>query len=303
MKHPIKSILLVLTLLTSSCSRNENDFDASGSFEAVETIISSEANGKLLSFTLNEGDHLMPNQVVGTIDSTSLILSREQLKQNQKAILSSRPQIQVQLDALDKELANAIKDRDRVANLVKGDVASQKQLDDTELRIVIIKSKIDAQKSSLESNSTSLTEQGGSVSSQLNLLNDQIKKCSIINPVEGTVLSKYAEPNEITAIGKPLYKIADLSTMVLRVFVSGDQLPKIKIGQNVKIFTDSGDDKFKETQGTITWISDKSEFTPKTIQTKDERANMVYAVKINVKNDGYYKIGMYGEIKFENIHN
>jgi HlyD family secretion protein len=294
----ISALLLIVLISLTSCRNNDNDFDASGSFEAVETIISSEANGKILSFQLTEGEELKRGQIVGYIDSTSLLLTRDQLMQNEKAILSGRPQIKVQLDALQKELENAIRDRDRIANLVKGEVASQKQLDDAEARVLTIKAKIEAQKSSLESTSASLTDQGSSVNAQLNLLNDQINKCTIVNPVAGTVLTKYAEPNEMTSIGKPLYKIADLTTIVLRVFISGDQLPKIRLGQNVKVFTDSGDKIFKETQGTITWISNKAEFTPKTIQTKDERANLVYAVKLNVKNDGTYKIGMYGEIKF-----
>jgi HlyD family secretion protein len=291
-------LLYFIIVFLSACSKNENEFDATGSFEAIETIISSEANGKILSLNFNEGDELKQGQIVGYIDSTQLNLSRDQLIQNQKAILSGRPQVKVQVDALQKELDNAIRDREHIANLVKGEVASQKQLDDADLRIAALKSKIEAQKSSLESTSTSLTEQGSSVSAQLNLVNDQIKKCSIVNPVNGTVLTKYMEANEIISSGKPLYKIADLHTMILRVYISGNQLAQVKIGQQVKVFTDSSEGKFKETKGTISWISDKAEFTPKTIQTKDERANMVYAVKVNVPNDGTYKIGMYGEIKF-----
>jgi HlyD family secretion protein len=292
------AFVTIITLILTSCRNNENDFDASGSFEAVETIISAEANGKILSLKLNEGDELNTGQIVGYIDSTQAVLMRDQLMQSQRAILSGRPQVKVQLEALQKELDNAIMDRNRIANLVKGDVASQKQLDDADARITTIKARIEAQKSSLESTSTSLTEQGSSVTAQLNLINDQLKKCRITNPVTGTVLTKYAEENEMTGIGKPVYKIADLRTMILRVFISGGQLPKIKIGQKVKVYTDSGDKNFKETTGTISWISSKAEFTPKTIQTKDERANLVYAVKLSVQNDGYYKIGMYGEIKF-----
>ncbi len=299
MNHYKSFLSITMILFALGCKKSGNDFDASGSFEAIETIISSEANGKILALNLEEGSWLKQGQVAGYIDSSQLVLSREQLLQNQKAILSGRPQIQVQLDALQKEYDSAIKDRERIANLVKGEVASQKQLDDADVRIATLAARIEAQRSTLETTSSSLTEQGGSVTAQLNLLNDQIRKCTIINPVTGTVLTKYAEPNEITSVGKPLYKIANLSSLILRVFITGDQLSRIKLNQTVRVFTDTSENNFKETKGTVTWISDKAEFTPKTIQTKDERANMVYAVKVNVVNDGTYKIGMYGEIKFD----
>ncbi len=284
--------------LLFSCKNNGITYDASGSFESVETIISSEANGKILSLNLNEGDELKEGQIVGYIDSTQLVLSRKQLESNQKAILSSRPQIETQIDALQKELDNAIRDRDRISNLVKGNVASQKQLDDAESHVATIKARLEAQKSSLQTTTNTINDQGSTVNTQLNLLEDQINKCRIINPLNGTVLTKYSESNEITGIGKPLYKIADLKTMILRVYISGDQLPLVKLNQQVKVFTDDGNGGFNESNGIITWISNKAEFTPKTIQTKDERANMVYAIKVSVKNDGRYKIGMYGEVKF-----
>jgi HlyD family secretion protein len=291
--------VFIFCLTVSGCKKNGNDFDASGTFEAVETVISSEANGKIISLDINEGDVLKAGQPVGFIDSTQLLLTRQQLMQNRKAILTGRPSIQLQLDALQKELDNALSDRERISNLVKGDVASRKQLDDADIRISVLKAKIEAQKNSLQTTSASITEQGGSVGAQLNLLEDQIRKCTIVNPVEGTVLTKYAEANEMTAVGKPLYKIADLRTMILRVYISGNQLAQIKLNQPVRIFTDNGEGGRKESGGVVSWISDKAEFTPKTIQTKDERANLVYAVKVRVKNDGTYKIGMYGEIRFQ----
>ena len=298
MKHSIQLLILAASSFLFSCNKNDIQYDASGSFEAVETIISSEASGKILSLNINEGDDLKADIVIGNIDSSQLILSREQLMSNRNAILSGRPSIETQIDALEMELKGAINDRDRISNLVKGNVASQKQLDDAESRVATIQAKINAQKNSLQTTTNSINEQGTSVNAQLNLLEDQIRKCKIINPIDGTVLTKYAEANEMTTIGKPLFKIANLQTMILRVFISGNQLSMIKLNQSVKVYTDNGDGASKETQGTITWISSKAEFTPKTIQTKDERANMVYAVKVNVKNDGSYKIGMYGEIKF-----
>lgn len=289
---------LFLTALIFSCGTEDKQADASGSFEAVETIISAEASGKILSFSISEGDLLKPGQPVGYIDSTQLYLTKLQLIQSRKAILSGRPDVKAQLESLEKELSNAIDDQKRIQNLVKGEVASQKQLDDANTRVAVLQSRIDAQKSSLNTSSTALTEQGNTVEVELAQVNDQLRKCKIINPVNGTVLSKYAEQSEMTAPGKALYKIADLSTIILRAYISGNQLPLVKFNQKVKVLTDDGNGGFKETEGTISWINDKAEFTPKTIQTKDERANMVYAVKINVKNDGSYKIGMYGEVRF-----
>ena len=290
---------LLLAFLLFSCNTEKNAADASGSFEAIETIISAEASGKILLFNVSEGEILKPGQSIGYIDSTQLYLTKLQLIQNRKAILSGRPDVKTQLESLKKELANAKEDQKRLENLVKGEVASQKQLDDANTRVAVLQSQIDAQQSSLNTSSTALTEQGNTVEVQLAQINDQLRKCKITNPIQGTVLSKYAEENEMTSPGKALYKIADLSTINLRAYISGNQLPQVKLNQKVKVSTDDGKGGFKETEGIIIWINDKAEFTPKTIQTKDERANMVYAVKVSVKNDGVYKIGMYGEVKFQ----
>lgn len=297
MKNTFLSLLIV-SALAISCNSKKQTFDASGTFEAIETIISSEASGKIKQLDIHEGQVLKAGQVIGYIDSTQLYLSKLQLTQNQKAVLSGRPDIQTQLDALKDELDNAIADQKRISNLVKGNVASQKQLDDANTRVAVLKSKIEAQKSSLNTQSTTLTEQGNTIDVQLAQLNDQLAKCVLVNPVNGTVLTQYAEQNEMTAQGKPLYKIADLSSIVLRVYITGDQLPLVKLNQKVTIHTDDGQGGFKTGEGLVTWISDKAEFTPKTIQTKAERANTVYAIKVKTSNDGTYKIGMYGEITF-----
>jgi HlyD family secretion protein len=220
-----------------------------------------------------------------------------QLLQSKKAILSGRPQASIQTEALKKELANAVLDRDRTENLVKGGVATQKQLDDANARVTTLKAKISAQESSLHTTTSSLNEQAATVDAQLTEVNDLLKKCVITNPLKGTVLSKYAEQYEMTAAGKPLYKIADLSSIILRAYITGDQLTQIKINQKVKVYTDDGKGEFKEGEGVVSWINDKAEFTPKTIQTKNERANLVYAIKVKVINDGSYKIGMYGEVQ------
>lgn len=288
---------LVLVLAIASC-KEEAGYDASGSFEAIETMISAEVNGKIIQLNIEEGQELSAGQVIGFIDSTQLYTRKLQLQQTKKAILSGRPQTNVQTEALKKELTNAITNRDRTEKLVKGGVATQKQLDDANAAVATLQAKINAQESSLHITTSSLNEQASTVDAQLAEVNDQLRKCKIINPVRGTVLTKYAESYEMAMAGKPLYKIADLSTIILRAFITGDQLTQTKISQKVKVLTDDGKGGFKEAEGAITWINDKSEFTPKTIQTKNERANLVYAIKVKVKNDGMYKIGMYGEVKF-----
>ena len=298
MKNSIIMISLFALLLVS-CKNKNNQCDASGTFEATETIVSAEANGKILELNLDESQLLKQGQQIGYIDSIQLHLTRLQLMQNRKAILSGRPDVTTQIESLQKELENAMSDKKRIENLVKGQVASQKQLDDANTRVSVLQSKIDAQKSILNTTTSTLTEQGNTVEFQLGQVEEQLRKCRIINPVNGTVLVKYANAFEMVSVGKPLYKIADLTTIILRAYITGNQLPVIKLSQKVKVFTDDGKGGFKETEGIITWINDKAEFMPKTIQTKDERANMVYAIKVNVQNDGSYKIGMYGEIKFQ----
>jgi HlyD family secretion protein len=290
--------LLALSAILFSCKNNGTDSDASGTFEATETVISAEAAGKILAFDIDEGDVLSAGQTIGYIDSTQLYLSKLQLQQNQKAILSGRPDTKVQIEALQKELDNAISDKQRIENLVKGNVASQKQLDDANTRIAILQSKIAATKSTLTTTTSTINEQSGTVAIQLASVEDQLRKCRIVNPVNGTILTKYANTFEVAAPGKPLYKIADLTQMYLRAYITASQFSKTKIGDKVKVIIDSENGITKEYDGVIEWISSKSEFTPKTIQTKDERANLVYALKIKVPNDGQIKIGMYGEVRF-----
>jgi HlyD family secretion protein len=298
MKQHSSIILLALLLTITSCKEKARKYDASGSFEAIETMIAAESNGKIMQFDVTEGQQLDPGQVIGYIDSIQLHLNKVQMIQNKRAILSGRPQTNLQVDALRKELASAVLDRDRTKRLVDGGVASQKQLDDANARVSMLQSKITAQQSSLQTTNTSITEQGSTVDAQLREMNEQLKKSVLINPLKGTVLTKYAEQYEMAVVGKPLYKIADLSTITLRAYVTGDQLQQVKVGQQVLVSTDDGKGGFRESPGTITWINDKSEFTPKTIQTKNERANLVYAIKVNVKNEGYLKIGMYGQVSW-----
>ena len=299
--YKIKTIALaagIATLLTA-CKDNKVSFDASGSFEAEETIISSEATGTIKQFDIEEGQTLEAGQTIGYIDSLQLYLKKKQLEAQVIAILGKKPNIPVQLSALQEQLRTTEKERTRVANLVKGDAATPKQLDDINAQIEVLKKQIAAQQSTLSISSEGLNKDIVPLQVHVEQLNDQLAKCKIINPANGTVLAKYAEANEMTTTGKPLYKIADLSNIILRAYITSNQLTQVKLNQTVKVLTDDGKGGYKETEGTISWINDKAEFTPKTIQTKNERANMVYAIKVKVKNDGTYKIGMYGEIKFQ----
>lgn len=299
--YKIRIITLAIAVATSltACNDNKVSFDASGSFEAEENIISSEATGTIKQFSIEEGQTLEAGQEIGYIDSLQLYLKKKQLEAQITAILGKKPNIPVQLSALQEQLKTTERERTRVANLVKGDAATPKQLDDINAQIEVLKKQIEAQKSTLSISSEGLSKDIVPLQVQVEQLNDQLAKCKIINPANGTVLAKYAEANEMTTTGKPLYKIADLSNIILRAYITSNQLTQIKLNQKVKVLTDDGKGGYKETEGTVTWINDKAEFTPKTIQTKDERANMVYAVKIKVKNDGSYKVGMYSEIKFQ----
>lgn len=299
--YKIKTIALIASIATvlTACNNNKVSFDASGSFEAEETIISSEATGTIKQFNIEEGQTLGAGQEIGYIDSLQLYLKKKQLEAQITAILGKKPNIPVQLSALQEQLKTTERERTRVANLVKGDAATPKQLDDINAQIEVLKKQIEAQQSTLSISSEGLSKDIVPLQVQVEQLNDQLAKCKIINPANGTVLAKYAEANEMTTTGKPLYKIADLSNIILRAYITSNQLTQVKLNQKVKVLTDDGKGGYKETEGTVTWINDKAEFTPKTIQTKDERANMVYALKIKVKNDGSYKVGMYGEIKFQ----
>ncbi len=297
----LKAIVFIASLLIglSACNNNKVSFDASGSFEAEETIISSEATGTIKQFNISEGQTLQADHFVGYIDSTQLYLKKQQLEAQIKALLGRKPNVSVQLASLQSQLNTAQKEKVRIENLVKGDAATPKQLDDINAQIEVITKQIEAQKSSLDISTDGISNDVLPLRVQVKQLNDQLAKCNIINPIKGTVLTKYAEANEMAITGKPLYKIANLSEIVLRAYITGNQLPQVKLNQKVKVLTDDGLGGYKETEGSIVWINDKAEFTPKTIQTKEERANMVYAIKVKVINDGTYKIGMYGEIKFQ----
>ncbi len=306
------AVLFSAALFLSACSGKQDEYNASGNFEADETIVSAEQNGQLLSFTVNEGDSLAKGDTVGQIDVTTPILQKEQAQASIQALhertTDPRPQLELvekQLTVQQSQLQQQLRERTRTENLVKADAATQKQLDDINAGIDQLQKQINVTKQQLSVEQTNIANQNRSVLSEAPPLEksvaqyeDQIRKGMVINPVSGTVLTSYALQGEMATVGKALYKIADLDTLILRAYVTGAQLPGIRLGQTVQVRIDSGNNGYKQYQGTLTWISDKSEFTPKTIQTKDERANLVYAIKVRVKNDGFLKIGMYAEAKF-----
>jgi HlyD family secretion protein len=295
----MKYILIIsTTLLLAACTGNDNLYDASGTFEATEVIVSAEASGLIKTLNLEEGEALQAGQYIGAIDSVQLYLSKKQLQAQIQAVLSKRPDVATQIAALQEQLKQAHREQQRITNLLKADAATQKQLDDANAQVAIINKQIEGQRSSLRITSASLSEETLPLTVQIEQLNDQLEKCRIVNPIAGTVLTKYAESNEMAASGKPLYKIADLSEIILRAYITGNQFAQVKLNQQVHVLVDAQDGNYTTYTGTVVWISDKAEFTPKTIQTKDERANLVYATKIKVKNDGKLKIGMYGEVKF-----
>jgi HlyD family secretion protein len=298
----IKSELILmglgLSLILTSCGKSNEGEDASGTFEATEVIVSSEASGKILSFDIEEGQELTANQLLGAIDSTQLFLRKQQILSSKKSIQSRRPDVKKQIAVLEQQISTARTERKRVENLLKANASTQKQLDDINAQISVLEKQLDAQKTTLETANEGITEDTEGINIQVQQVSDQLKKCKITSPIAGTVLIKYAEMGEVAAPGKALFKMANTNNMILRAYITADQLTKIKVGQKVKIKTDFGKDESKEYSGTLGWISNKAEFTPKTIQTRDERANLVYAVKINVINDGFLKIGMYGTVQF-----
>ena len=297
----LNSYTLIATALLSlaACNRGDGDFDATGTFEATEILVSSEANGKIMELNIEEGDRLDAGALIGYVDSTQLYLKKMQLSAGLRSVDIRKPDIRKQIAALEQQIATARTEQQRMENLVKAKAGNQKQVDDIVNNIKYLQKQLDAQYSTLNKTTGGADAEAEGILYQIMQLDDQLQKSRIVNPQAGTVLVKYAEPGEVTAAGKPLYKIADTDLLYLRAYITADQLSTLKQGQTVRVFADYGEDDRREYPGTITWISDKSEFTPKGIQTKDERANLVYAIKVAVKNDGYLKIGQYGETVFE----
>jgi HlyD family secretion protein len=288
-------------LLFASCSNKDGDYDASGAFEATEIIVSSEASGKIEYLNIMEGQQLEKGQQVGLIDTTQLYLQKMNLLSNIKGVRSQQPNIAAQTASIKEQITTLEREKQRTTNLIEANAATQKQLDDINGQIEVLQKQLSASESTLQKSSQNITAQSSSMDIQIEQIEDRLKKSIITSPITGTVLNKYAEEGELANMGTPLFKIADINNMILRVYVTNDQLSNIKLNNKVQVIVNNSKDSDSNRvyEGTVTWISDKSEFTPKTIQTKNERANLVYAMKVSVKNDGYLKIGMYGEVKFE----
>jgi len=291
-------IIISLLMILSCCKDSNNNYDASGVFESTEVIVSSEANGQIMQFDLEEGQTVNQGDIVGYIDTVQLYLKKKQLEANTKTVRSRQTSVPTQIASIKQQLATQRSELNRYQNLVKANAANQKQVDDINSQILVLERELAARTETLESSNTSISEESVGLNIQVAQIEDQIEKSVIKSPINGTILSKYAERGELAVQGRALFKIADMNNMILRAYITTSQLSDIKVGQQVTVYADYGLNDMKEYTGTITWISDKSEFTPKTIQTRDERANLVYAVKIVVKNDSYLKNGMYGEIKF-----
>lgn len=286
-------------LLLIACTSKNGETDASGTFEATEVIVSAQATGTLLSFQVTEGQDVKAGDNLGFIDTIQLDLRKKQLMASIQAAQTRKPDVDVQVAALEQQIVTARSEKRRVENLVKANAANQKQLDDLNAQIEVLVKQLKATKTTLESSTSGIDKESSALKIQIEQINDQIRRSYISSPIDGTVLVKYAEAGELAVQGKSLFKVANMKQMLLRVYVTADQLAKLTLGQTVNVNAEMGTTDNKAYKGTVTWISAKSEFTPKTIQTRDERANLVYAVKVAVVNDGILKIGMYGGIQFD----
>ena len=287
-----------VALVLNACGRKERQYDATGVFEATETTVYAEQTGALLTFNVEEGDTVGRNREVGLIDTTQLWLKMKQAEAMKSVYQSQKPEQEKQIAVTRQQLAKAKQDQQRYKELVADGAAPGKMLDDANSQVEVLQRQLDAQLSSLRVNTNALDKQMDATDVQAEQLRDQIRKCHILVPAKGTVIEKYVERGEFVSAGKPLFKMADTENMFIRAYVTSAQLENIKTGQKATVFADYGNGWKKEYEGRVTWISSRSEFTPKTILTDDERADLVYAVKVAIKGDGYVKMGMYGEVRF-----
>lgn len=288
-----------VALVLHACGNKETDFDATGVFKATETTVYAEQNGALMTFGVTEGDTLAAHCEVGLIDTTQIWLKLQQTNATKRVYQSQKPEMQKQIAATRQQLAKALQDRQRYKELVADGAAPGKMYDDAASQVEVLQRQLDAQISSLTVSTNSLDRQADAADVQADQLRDQLRKCHVLTPTKGTVLEKYVERGEYVATGKPLFKMADTEHMYIRAYVTSAQLQTIRVGQQATVFADYGDGQKREYAGRVSWIASKSEFTPKTILTDDERADLVYALKVEIRNDGYVKIGMYGEVKFK----
>ena len=288
----------VLPIMAAGCGNRDIEFDACGQIDATDVTVSAESSGRILSLGIEEGDKIVAGQLLGAIDSVQIWLQKKELQERKEGARSRIVDIGKQIAPSVSQLENLKKDHGRFVSLLSKDAGTRKQLDDNESQIAVLEGQIAAQKQTYEQNNDATMSEIGMYDVQIAQREDQLRKCRITAPVSGTVLTKYAEAGEFTSAGKPLFKVADLDRVYLRAYVTSARLSEIRLGQQVRVFSDYGSGHVREYPGTVTWISDRSEFTPKNIQTADERKNLVYAVKVAVDNDGLVKLGMYGGIIF-----
>ena len=291
----IKFLPFATAVIMAGCSEN-NDYDATGIFEATTVTVSAETSGRILSFPVEEGDSVYAGQQVAQIDSTMLMLQLAQLGSQRQSAISSSPDIAAQVASVKAQIAHAEEEKARVERLFAAGAATQKQYDDAAARLSTLQGQIQGMTSTLSKNRSAVSGNASAIQYQREQIEQQIERCRILAPESGTILCKYAQRGEFAAPGKPLFKMAELNRIFLRSYFTASQLADIRIGQKVTVTADFGGDSQFEYPGVITWISQESEFTPKSIQTRDSRANLVYAVKIAVKNDGRLKLGQYGEV-------
>lgn len=299
MKNTVYSFIVLLAVsFVVSCSGNSGKKFATGTFEATEVVVSAEASGRLLSFDIEEGDRVKAGNVIGIIDTTQLYLKKLQLEASLRSLTSSKSDVYKQIAVIKKQIETAEREEKRVESLLEAGAATQKQMDDIRSQVELLRNQLVAQQSTLSNANSSIDGQSASVNVQILQIEDMLDRSRIVSPIDGVVLGKYLEKGELAAQGRPLFKVADMDKVYMRAYLTSVQLADIKIGNEVKVFADFGSDERREYKGTVTWISSQSEFTPKTILTDDERANLVYAVKVMIPNDGYIKLGMYGEMEW-----
>ncbi|KXX68945.1 HlyD family secretion protein [Flammeovirga sp. SJP92] len=299
--HPLSLLIsIAITGTFFSCNSSDEKSDAYGNFEAVEVIISSEGQGRIINLDIEEGDKIKNGETVGQIDTVLLQLQKEEVEANIAALGSRVMSIHEQIAVFEAQKKKLLIDKERLEKLFANEAATQQQLDNVNSSLAINEKQLEATKRQIKDSNKATMSQYEPLSRKVDLINEQISRCKIIAPVKGTILQKFAEEGEMTSIGKPLYKVADLSTLKVKAYTSASQLSTIKVGQKVTVLTDTKEGAMKQTQGVIEWISDKAEFTPKTIQTKEERVSLIYAFKVKVENkDGFYRIGMPAEVNFK----
>lgn len=290
-------IAAAAALAVAGCGKKNIEFDGCGQIDATKVTVSAESGGKLISLVAEEGDRLEKGELTGVIDSVQTYLQKEELIRRKEGALTRIVDIPLQMKPMEEQLANHEADLKRFRALLKSNAGTQKQVDDMEAQIAILKGKIAAQKVSYANGNAGIENEISTYEVQIAKAMDQLSKCRVVSPISGIVLTKYAEAGEMVTVGKPLYEVADLDNVYVRAYFSTEQLAGVKLGDKVTVIPDDGTDSPKQYEGVVTWISSDAEFTPKNIQTRDERADMVYAVKVSVRNDGFLRLGMYAYVR------